>query len=204
MAELLPIEFVEKLAVQIIGDKDRPRAVSLRRYFGIPTARAEIKDQVLSPENLKAIQQAYKIPVIQVLIDQEKPIIMGIANVADLHSTTAVYVIIPDYQDGPAVLTVKNTVGDTVPSIFIQGPIFDSLIGKKTNIEKSVNVTKPKIKRPVINISKSQKSLQEVKPQEDIQPTPIPPPSIPVPTPVSLPQTVKRPIIRPILPSTKK
>jgi hypothetical protein len=204
LASLLPAEFVEKLALQVIGDKDKPHAVSLRRYFGIPSTRAELKDQVLSPENLKAIHQAYKIPVIQVLIADEKPIIMGFADVTDLQSIAAVYVIVSDFEGGPAVLTVKDTVGDTVPSVYIRGPIFNSVIVKQATTQPAVTAGPPKIKRPVINTAKIQSlSLPEVKPQEEIQP-PLAPTVPAPPTPViQRTSTIKRPIIRPVL-STKK
>jgi hypothetical protein len=189
LIQLLPSGMADKMVIQVVGEKDRPRAQSLRRYFGLQSSRAELKDSILSPENLKAINQVYKIPVIQVLISDEKPIIMGIADVTDLQSSAAVYVILPDYEDGPGILTVKDTVSDTVPSVYISGPIYNAVVGKK-----NLGAEKPKLKRPVIETvkNKNKELRQEVKPQEEIQ----------IPPPAAAPKSViKRPVIRPILKS---
>ena len=123
---------------------------------------------------------------------------MGIADVVDLKTSNAIYVIIPDYADGPGILTVKDTVGDTVPSVYITGPIFDSITGKKAvKTDKPLEAEKLKIKRPVIpTVKENIKLPQEVKPQEEIPAMTV---KAAVNSSLAVKPAVKRPIIKPIL-----
>jgi hypothetical protein len=114
LIDILPPTTVDKLALRSIGQE--------ALFFGIPD---EI-DRPFTMSTLTEISNKYKKPVIQVLIN-ETPIRCVGRSIGSRSLKSSCIVIITGLSDGPALLVTKDTMSDSVPSKYIQGPIYSSI-----------------------------------------------------------------------------
>jgi hypothetical protein len=122
----LPEESAEKFAVQVIGNPDDSRANRLRQYFGIRRSKEDAGID-LTPLILSEISQLYKIPIIQVQVSQAPIIALGRSEGSRVTSKSSAYVILPDFEKGPALLVMKEDLSDTIPTALLKGKLFDSI-----------------------------------------------------------------------------
>ena len=122
----LPKGSADKFAVQVIGNPGDSRANRLRQYFGIRRSKEDAGID-LTPVVLSEISQIYKIPIIQVQVNQAPIIALGRSEGSRLTSKSSAYVILPDFEKGPALLVMKDDLSDTVPTALLKGKLFDSI-----------------------------------------------------------------------------
>jgi hypothetical protein len=122
----LPEGSAEKFAVQVIGNPEDSRANRLRQYFGIRKSKENMGVD-LTPVVLSEISQIYKLPIIQVQVTQAPIVALGRSEGSRVTSKSAAYVILPDFEKGPALLVMKNDLSDTIPTALLKGKLFDSI-----------------------------------------------------------------------------
>jgi hypothetical protein len=122
----LPMGSSEKFAVQVIGNPGDSRANRLRQYFGIRRSKEDAGID-LTPVVLSEISQIYKIPIIQVQVNQVPIIALGRSEGSRVTSKSSAYVILPDFEKGPALLVMKDDLSDTIPTALLKGKLFDSI-----------------------------------------------------------------------------
>jgi hypothetical protein len=128
LAALLPRNAVDKLALEVIGSRGKPPTVSLRRYFGIRQSKYVIEGATdMTTGVLTEISKKYELPIIQVLLRQEPLGVIGITESTYYAVKTGAYVIVPDFEEGPAIVVMRDDVADTVPAKLIEGRLLESI-----------------------------------------------------------------------------
>lgn len=128
LAALLPRNAVDKLALEVIGSRGKPPTVSLRRYFGIRQSKYVIEGATdMTTGVLTEISKKYELPIIQVLLRQDPVSIIGITESTYYAVKTGAYVIVPDFEEGPAIVVMRDDVADTVPAKLIEGRLLESI-----------------------------------------------------------------------------
>jgi hypothetical protein len=117
----LPPETVGLVAVRILGRPEEDATKVILRYFGMETQNKAGK--VLDAEMLGKISKKFRsAPVVAINTGG----IVGVsASVVSLKSS--VYVLLPDFEEGPAILVTRDTVDDAVPAKYLQGRIMSSI-----------------------------------------------------------------------------
>ena len=108
--ELVPEE--SKLSLRVIG--------SIPKYFGLDY---DIFDPL---KTIGDISRKIKKPVIQIYLEATPINIIGITYRL-LSLNMACLVIVPDFENGPAILVTKDSMNDYVPGGYIKGEIYDSI-----------------------------------------------------------------------------
>lgn len=149
LAALLPETLKQELAIEVIGNPDTSRAKSIRRYFGITTPLPKgASDIDLTSITLLEISKKYKMPVIQIQVTKDPLVPLGRVDDSIPIAKTGAYVILPDFEEGPAILVRQHDVTDVIPSIYLKGTLLDSI--------KPLAVIKRRVlPRPVLNSSNS-------------------------------------------------
>jgi hypothetical protein len=111
---ILPSDSQDKLGLKIIGQA--------ALFFGIPN---EI-GRTFSINTLKQISYKFKKPAIQVLINETPIRFIGL-SIGTRSLKSSCIVIITGLPEGSALLVTKDTMSDSVPSRYIQGPIYNSI-----------------------------------------------------------------------------
>jgi hypothetical protein len=124
LAEVLPKETVDKLALQIIGTSNNP-VHSILRELGLETMYTE--GMVFDPKILGEIAKKYNNAVISITLNPFN--VVGITRNSLLLKSTA-FIFIPDYELGPAVVVDKATLERAIPASWIKGRVFDSIQAK--------------------------------------------------------------------------
>jgi len=119
LKELLPPEYHDILVLLPIMNE--------LSYFDI----TDEKDMTIERQML-SISKKYNKPVIQVIINSDPIKILG--SVSGSIKSLSCIVIVSGLADGPAILTTKDTLTDSVPSVYIKGKLTDSI--KKTTFVK--------------------------------------------------------------------
>jgi hypothetical protein len=128
LAALFPPDLVQDLVLEVIGNPDQTRSKSIRRYFGIPTPlKKGASDIDLTSTTLLEISKKYKMPVIQIQISKDPLVPLGRVDDSVPISKTGAYVILPDFEEGPAILVKQHDVTDVIPSIYLKGVLLDSI-----------------------------------------------------------------------------
>jgi hypothetical protein len=76
---------------------------------------------------LTEISKKYELPIIQVLLRQEPLGVIGITESTYYAVKTGAYVIVPDFEEGPAIVVMRDDVADTVPAKLIEGRLLESI-----------------------------------------------------------------------------
>ena len=122
---VLPAKTIDTLILRVIGQE--------ALFFGI----SDEVDKPFTMNTLIQIANKYKKPVVQILINENPLRFIGRSiGVRSLKSSCIV--IISGLNEGPALLVTKDTMSDSVPSKYIQGPIYNSI----------ENITSAKIFKP--------------------------------------------------------
>lgn len=140
----LPPETVGLLSLRILGTPEEDSAKVILRYFGMESQYKPGK--VLDAATLGKISQKFRNISVVSLNMSEVP--MGIVGVSSMVVSlkSSVYVLIPDFEQGPAILVTRDTVDDAVPAKFLQGRIMSSiqpapLIRLKKGVKNTAAVT---------------------------------------------------------------
>lgn len=121
----LPPETVGLLALRILGRPEEDSTKVILRYFGMESQYKAGK--VLDAETLGKISKKFRsIPVVSLYMDATPIGIVGVAS-GVLSLKSSVFVLIPDFEDGPAILVTKDTVDTAVPGAYLQGRILSSI-----------------------------------------------------------------------------
>lgn len=139
----LPPETVGLLALRILGRPEEDSTKVILRYFGMELQYKAGK--VLDAEMMGKISKKFRSsPVVSLNMDAVPIGIVGVASgVISLKSS--VFVLIPEFEDGPAIVVTKDTVDTAVPGVYLQGRILSSiqpapLIRLKKGVKPSVPV----------------------------------------------------------------
>lgn len=140
LAELDPAS-VENIVLEVIGSKNESRSEVFRRYFGIRQSEDDT-DTYLSTTTLTEISKKYRVPVIQVQVNKTPLIAEGRSDASKFTAKTVVYVLVPDFSEGPALLVMKNDASDTILGSLLRGKLYDSIqtrkIFKRTKITTNI------------------------------------------------------------------
>jgi hypothetical protein len=133
---LLP-EGSSKLGLRIVGPASvESRSDSILQYFGMESTQSSQSSAILDPNELSQISNKHeKRPVIQVLIKQQPPGIIG-RKFTLYENKSGVIVVIPDYEEGPAVLVVIQDGSYIIPESMVSGALLDSIQVQKRQILK--------------------------------------------------------------------
>jgi hypothetical protein len=144
LAALLPEKLAKELAVEVIGDPSGSRVDAIRRYFGMPqTAKRGASNVDLTSQTLLEISGKYKVPVIQIQLQQVPIIPLGRVDESLPIAKSGAYVVIPDFDQGPAILVKQDDVSDVIPSMYLKGVLLNS-------IEPMAFIRR---KKPVLNLT---------------------------------------------------
>ena len=167
LAALLPRNALDKLALEVIGSREKPRTVSLRRYFGIRQSKYVIEGATdMTTGVLAEISKKYKLPIVQVLLGQNPVAIIGITESTYYAVKTGAYVIIPDFEEGPAILVMRDDITDTVPAKLIEGRLLESI-----EPMRYIMVKRPKVARSAAPSAPPAENVRENS-VEAVQPKP--------------------------------
>jgi hypothetical protein len=123
----LPPEAKSKLAVQVIGQKEKSKVSAILRYFGIRRDESLPDASSLAPLLVSQIVEKYKIPLIQVLVTQETIQPLGRSVAGKVLPTSVAFVLLPDFEEGPGILVLKDDVTDTIPANLLKGKLYNSI-----------------------------------------------------------------------------
>jgi hypothetical protein len=128
LADLLPERLRDELVVEVIGTPEKSRVDAIRRYFGMPLRRGQEATNVdLTTKTLVEISGKYKTPVIQIQIQQVPIAPLGRLDDSLPIAKTGAYVVIPDFEHGPAILVKRDDVSDVIPSVYLKGALLNSI-----------------------------------------------------------------------------
>jgi hypothetical protein len=128
LAALLPEKLAKELAVEVIGNPSGSRVDAIRRYFGMPqTAKRGTSNVDLTSQTLLEISGKYKVPVIQIQLQQAPIIPLGRVDESLPIAKSGAYVVIPDFDQGPAILVKQDDVSDVIPSMYLKGALLNSI-----------------------------------------------------------------------------
>ena len=158
LAALLPEKIVKELAVEVIGKPDESRVQAIRRYFGMPPTKKSASNVDLTTNTLLEISGKYKMPVIQIQIQQTPIVPLGRVDDSLPIAKSGAYVVIPDFEHGPAILVKQDDVSDVISSMYLKGRLLNS-------IEPMAFIRR---KRPVLKAAKDE--LNETSNSDTIPP----------------------------------
>jgi hypothetical protein len=81
----------------------------------------------MTPTTLLEISKKYRMPVIQIQISKEPIVPLGRVDDSKPNAKTGAYVVIPDFEEGPAILVRQHDVTDVIPSKYLKGSLLDSI-----------------------------------------------------------------------------
>jgi hypothetical protein len=140
LLEVLPEATVDKMALQVIGTRENP-VHSILRDLGLESMYTE--EMKFDPKVLGNISKKYNQPVISIDLDPFT-VIGRTASILSLKSS--VFVFIPDYELGPAVLVDKATLERAIPASWIKGRVFDSIEAVKIKIKRNPSAAEAEAK----------------------------------------------------------
>ena len=146
--KVLPQQSISKLSLRIVGSPE-DRSGAILRYFGIPSQTNNNNKDSLSNQLIIQIVKKLNKPVVQILINTKPISFFGKSKSFETLKELCV-VIIPDFEEGPAIFVTNDTMSEFIPSEYIQGQIFKS-------IEK---IRRVKIKNQVVETVKEQGPVQ--------------------------------------------
>jgi len=118
---LLPLEHVNKLALRVVGP--------LLTYFGV-------EEEEITPAVLSQLAKKYSKPVVLVK-EGEEPIGRS-KSLFSLKDTCLV--LVPDLQEGPAILVMRDTMSEFIPGEMLKGPILNSIQRGRVVIRRTTTV----------------------------------------------------------------
>jgi hypothetical protein len=127
---LLPEATADKMALQVIGTRENP-VHSILRDLGLESLYTE--EMKFDPKVLGDISKKYNQPVIS--IDLDPFTVIGRSH-SILSLKSSVFVFIPEYELGPAVLVDKTTLERAIPASWIKGRVFDSIEVVKLKLKR--------------------------------------------------------------------
>jgi len=128
----------QHLGIRLIGGVSESRTKALLQYFGMLTTDITSSDSVLSSKLLSSISRKYNnLPVIQIALGQTPIGILG-RKYTLFENMAGAIVILPDYPEGPAVLSVIQTGSDVIPIQYLLEPLLNSIQEEKPVIRKKL------------------------------------------------------------------
>lgn len=133
LANEIPVEYRNSLAIRLIGDNISPREKSILDYFGL--------EGNITPVVLTEISKKFSTAIIKVSITKDPIEIIGRVDGSKFTPKSSVYILVPDFPEGPGLVVKKDSVSDVIPASMISSKLYDSIqvsriikrIVKKTN-----------------------------------------------------------------------
>jgi hypothetical protein len=145
---LLPEGSSSKLGLRLVGSPKESRSQAILRYFGMESTDTSSSKNLLDPTELSQLSRKHDTrPVIQIVLQQMPTGIIG-RKFTLFENKSGVLIVVPDYEEGPAVLVVVQDGSYIIPESLIVGPLLDSVQVEKRQIIKRKVATQPPAKSP--------------------------------------------------------
>jgi hypothetical protein len=134
---LIAPEFRNQLGLRLVGGEDEDRLVAIATVLGIRKNPEPKEINLFTQKNLESMSYIKRKPIVQLSIRQlrenKDSMVAGIytAIYGQILLKDPVLVLIPDAEEGPAILTVKSSLTTTIPLNMLQGPIKDAVIASE-------------------------------------------------------------------------
>jgi hypothetical protein len=112
LANEIPSENKKNLAIRLIGDKTTPRGKSILRYFGSEESGSE----EITPATLTEISKRYSTAIIMTSITKDPMDIIGRVDGSKFTPKSSVYILVPDFPEGPGIVVQKESLSDVIPA----------------------------------------------------------------------------------------
>jgi hypothetical protein len=141
LQSLIQPDAVNSVGIQVVGSKSESKIKALLRYLGME-ATLNTSDELFESNVLGVISRKYNnIPVIQVLVQKEPINIIG-KKYTIIENITGVLVLIPDYENGPAVLLYNGTGSDILPRDIVTNTVLDSITEQRVKLKRKSVIKK--------------------------------------------------------------
>jgi hypothetical protein len=121
---ILPEESIPSLALRVVGP--------LLQYFGF-------EEEEITPVVLSQLAKKFSIPVILVSVKQDPIVPIGRSK-ALFSLKGSCLVLVPDLDEGPALLVTRDTMNEFVPGEMLKGPILNSIQKGKVIIRRAETI----------------------------------------------------------------
>ena len=147
---------VDKLVgLQVIGEKGDPNPVeTILRYYGVQDAPGNPNE--LNDGMLKKLSTLVKQPVLQILMKRDPIFAQGASTFVIQKQLFSLRIVVPDYEEGPAILKMLGDQSDSIPSDIFPPNILQQSI--KFGPRRAVVVLPQGPKPQVISINHSSNS----------------------------------------------
>lgn len=171
LAAELSVEARSALQVEVIGPKNAKRSDVLLRQFGIPVTGD--KSEIDLTPLLLDISKKTKTPIIQVQVSGTPITVVGRSDGSVFTPKSAAYVIIPDFEEGPAILVNMNDTTDTIPGSLLRGKLQDSIQPMRRILRKRVAVETTAVTEKPATETEATLKESEPEPEKEIVPEPV-------------------------------
>jgi hypothetical protein len=197
-----------RIGLHLVGTADEPnRAKALLDYYGAKidnTSTTRVDDS-----NISLLSSLVKKPVLQIMVGQDPIFAQGASSIITGSQLFYVHVLVPDYEEGPAVMKVLIDDSDAIPSDFFLDDVLQQKIkfGIRRVVRKgAVAVATPPVPEPVPDENSSSNSNES---EEENDTTSVEVAAQPAPASAkSIVRRVTRPSVAkpsvPVLPSNSK
>jgi hypothetical protein len=136
LESLISPEFTNQLGLRLVGGEDDDRLIAIATVLGFRKNPEPKEMNLFTQKNLESMSYIKKKPIVQLSIRQlreDENNTKGIytAIYGQVLVKDPVIIIIPDADEGPAILTVKSSLTTTIPLNMLQGPIKDAVLASQ-------------------------------------------------------------------------
>ncbi len=161
-----------RLGLHLVGTTDEPnRGQALLEYYGVKDENKA--SNKVDESNITMLASLLKKPVLQIMVGQDPIFAQGASSVVTGTQLFSVHVLVPDYEEGPAVLKVLIDDSDAIPSDFFPDTVLQQKIKFGIRRMRRKGAATPAPAPAAVNLAENSSSGSNESEEED-SPAPAP------------------------------